>query len=69
MITKPRIKEIINRMEKIIEQGYNIFICPNEIQLKDVNDLIMTGYSKVQLDEIIVSTHTQIISKTGISKL
>ena len=50
---EPRNKEIIQRMEKIIDLGYNIFIWPNEIQLKDVNDLIMTGVSKIQLDEII----------------
>ena len=48
-------------MEKIIDLGYNIFICTNEIQLKDVNDLIMTGVSKIQLDEIIsINTYSNL---------
>ena len=48
-------------MEKIIEQGYNIFIWPNDIQLKDVNDLIMTGVTKVQLSEIIsINTYSKL---------
>ncbi|MAJ03180.1 MAG: hypothetical protein CMH03_00210 [Marinovum sp.] len=58
---EPRNKEIVSRMEKIIEQGYNIFIWPNDIQLKDVNDLIMTGVTKVQLSEIIsINTYSKL---------
>ena len=64
---EPRNKEIINRMEKIIEQGYNIFIWPSEIQLKDVNDLIMTGVTKVQLDEIIsINTYSKLSAKQAL---
>ena len=48
-------------MEKIIELGYNIFIWPEDIQLKDVNDLIKTGVSKVQLQEIIsINTYSKL---------
>ena len=48
-------------MEKIIDLGYNIFIWPEDIQLKDVNDLIMTGVSKIQLDEIIsINTYNKL---------
>ena len=61
---EPRNKEIIKRMEKIIDLGYNIFIWPEDIQLKDVNDLIMTGVSKVQLDEIIsINTYSNLSAK------
>ena len=58
---EPRNKEIVKRMEKIIELGYNIFIWPEDIQLKDVNDLIKTGVSKVQLQEIIsINTYSKL---------
>ena len=61
---EPRNKEIIKRMEKIIDLGYNIFIWPEDIQLKDVNDLIMTGVSKVQLQEIIsINTYSKLSAK------
>jgi hypothetical protein len=64
---EPRNKEIIQRMEKIIDLGYNIFIWPNEIQLKDVNDLIMTGVSKLQLDEIIsINTYSNLSAKQAL---
>ena len=64
---EPRNKEIIQRMEKIIDLGYNIFIWPNEIQLKDVNDLIMTGVSKIQLDEIIsINTYSKLSAKQAL---
>ena len=54
-------------MEKIIDLGYNIFIWPNEIQLKDVNDIIMTGVSKIQLDEIIsINTYSNLSAKQAL---
>ena len=64
---EPRNKEIVNRMEKTIEEGYNIFIWPSDIQLKDVNDLIMTGVTKVQLDEIIsINTYSKLSAKQAL---
>ena len=52
---EPRNKEIVNRMYKVIEQNYNVVVWPDDIQLKDVNDLIMSGVSKTELKEIISS--------------
>jgi len=53
---EPRNKEIVNRMYKLVEQGYNIFLWPDEIQSKDVNDLILSGKT---IDEVkkIISTN------------
>ena len=65
---EPRNREIVNRMEKIIEQGYNIFIWPHDIQLKDVNDLIMTGVTKVQLSEIIsINTYNNLSARQALT--
>ena len=42
---EPRNKEIIKRMYAVIENDYNVVIWPNHIQLKDVNEMIVSGIS------------------------
>jgi hypothetical protein len=37
----------------LIEQGYNIVIWPDDIQLKDVNDMIISGLTKEKISDII----------------
>ena len=50
---EPRNKEIVKRMYKVIEKDFNVVIWPDEIQLKDVNDMIMSGLTKLELEDII----------------
>ena len=50
---EPRNKEIVKRMYKVIEQNFNVVIWPEDLQLKDVNDMIMSGLTKLQLQDII----------------
>ena len=50
---EPRNKEIIKRMYEVIENDYNIVIWPSEIQSKDVNDMIMSGLTKLEISDII----------------
>ena len=50
---EPRNKEIVKRMYKVIEQDFNVVIWPEEIQLKDVNDMIISGLTKLELQDII----------------
>ena len=54
---EPRNKEIIKRMYEVIEKDYNVVIWPDSIQSKDVNDMIVSGMS---IDEVnnIISTNT-----------
>jgi len=54
---EPRNKEIIKRMSKVIDDGYNVVIWPKDLQLKDVNDLIISGLTKREIADII-STNT-----------
>jgi len=54
---EPRNKDIIRRMEKTIEQGYNVCIWPDTIDQKDINDMILAGRSNTQIKQII-DTHT-----------
>ena len=50
---EPRNKEIVKRMYNVIEQDFNVVIWPEDLQLKDVNDMIMSGLTKLQLQDII----------------
>jgi len=54
---EPRNKEIVNRMYDVVEKDFNIVIWPEEIQSKDVNEMIMKGMTTAELSAII-STNT-----------
>jgi transcription elongation factor Elf1 len=61
---EPRNKEIVKRMYKMIEKNYSLFIWPDEIQSKDVNDLVLNNKSILDV-QTIISTNTH----TGLSAL
>ena len=50
---EPRNKEIVKRMYAVIEKDYNVVIWPNEIQFKDVNEMIINGMKIDELRDII----------------
>jgi hypothetical protein len=50
---EPRNKEIVKKLEKAIEDHYNVVIWPEMIEEKDVNDMILSGFSKDDLQDII----------------
>lgn len=54
---EPRNKEIVKKMEKAIEDHYNVVIWPEMIEEKDINDMILSGFTKEELEDII-SKHT-----------
>ena len=65
---EPRNKEIIKRMYKVIEKDFNIVIWPDDIQLKDVNEMIMSGISKNEIADIISNnTYSKLSALTKLS--
>ena len=50
---EPRNKEICKQMEVCTRAGKKIVIWPDHIKHKDINDMIMAGYTKEQIQEII----------------
>jgi hypothetical protein len=65
---EPRNKEIVKRMYKIIEKNYNLFIWPDDIQSKDVNDLILIGKTIPEIQTIISSnTHKGLSALTKLN--
>jgi len=50
---EPRNVQIVEKIEKAIKLGYNVCIWPNEIQEKDINDMVISGIDNIK--EIIDS--------------
>jgi len=50
---EPRNKEIIDRMYKMIDKDYMIVIWPEGTKEKDINDMVINGKSKAEIQNII----------------
>jgi transcription elongation factor Elf1 len=50
---EPRNKEICKQIEKIINKGRSIVLWPEQIKEKDINDMILSGMTKEELQEIL----------------
>ena len=50
---EPRNREICKQMDSCIGFGKRIVIWPDSMKHKDINDMIMAGYVKEQIQEII----------------
>jgi hypothetical protein len=50
---EPRSKETINKMQKAIFNGYNICIWPQNMEHKDINDMVLAGLSTDFISHII----------------
>lgn len=52
---EPRNKQITKLMEKAIEDHYNVVIWPEMIVEKDINEMILAGFTKEDIQDIIHS--------------
>ena len=50
---EPRNKEIIKKIDESIEKHYNVVIWPEMIESKDINDMILDGFSPDEIQDII----------------
>lgn len=50
---EPRNKEIIKKIDEAIEKHYNVVIWPDMIDSKDINDMILDGFSPDEIQDII----------------
>jgi hypothetical protein len=51
--------EILKQMNKTIDMGYNIVLWPDDIKEKDINDMIMSGRKKEEIQTIIKNNSYQ----------
>jgi transcription elongation factor Elf1 len=67
---EPRSKEIVNQLEKYINNGYSVCMFPEHIKQKDINDMILHG--GMTSDEILhiinTNTYAGIEAKLNFSK-
>ena len=65
---EPRNKEIVKRMYKVIDNNYNIFMWPDNIKSKDINDLIISGKTIPEVQSIIsTNTHNKLSALTKLN--
>ena len=50
---EPRNKEIVKVLDKAIENHYNVVIWPEMIESKDINDMILEGFTIEEIRDII----------------
>ena len=50
---EPRNKEINKQIEKTIDKGCSIVLWPEQIKEKDINDMILSGMTKEEVQEIL----------------
>lgn len=50
---QPRNKELVKIIEKSIENHFNVVIWPEFIESKDINDMVLEGFSKDEIQDII----------------
>ena len=48
-----RNKEIVNSIEKFITNGYSVCIWPDDMDGKDINEMILKGYTSESILDII----------------
>ena len=48
-----RIKELLNQVEKAINRGHKICLWPEGMEYKDINDMILGGYTKEEIQDLI----------------
>lgn len=50
---EPRNKHTVKHIEKAIENGYRVCIWPTTMEQKDINDMVLAGYTIEKVKEII----------------
>jgi len=66
---EPRNRDTIKKLDKAIMQGYNVCIWPENLDSKDVNDMVKTGLSPEFVKHIIdTNTYKDLAAKLALTK-
>jgi len=66
---EPRSKDTKKKLEKAIYNGYNVCIWPENIEHKDINDMIIAGMSSEFIEHIIkTNTYRDLAAKLALQK-
>ena len=50
---EPRNKQIIDRMIKVVDKKFNLVVWPKSFNIKDINDMIISGKTSAQVQRLI----------------
>ena len=50
---EPRNKELLKQVEKAINRGHKICLWPEQMKYKDINDMILGGHTKEEIQDLI----------------
>ena len=50
---EPRNKQIVEKMKRVLNNGYKVVVWPSEIKEKDINDMVLGGLTPAQVKTII----------------
>ena len=50
---EPRNEQIIDRMKKAVDKKFNLVVWPKLLKYKDINDMIIAGYTSAKIQTII----------------
>jgi hypothetical protein len=65
---EPRNKEIISRMEKVIDKGWKLCFWPESVSSKDINDMILSSIQESKILEIInTNTYQNLNARTHLA--
>jgi len=56
---EPRNRELLKQIDKEIKKGHGVVLWPDQMNWKDINDMIIHGYTKSQIKEIITDNTFQ----------
>lgn len=66
---EPRSKETVKKLDKTIMNGYSVVIWPENMEHKDINDMILAGLSSDFIDHIIKNnTYRDLSAKLALQK-
>ena len=66
---EPRSKETVKKLDKAIMNGYNVCIWPENLDHKDVNDMVLAGLSPDFIKHIIdQNTFRDLSAKLALNK-
>jgi hypothetical protein len=66
---EPRSKETVKKIDKAIMNGYNVCIWPENLEHKDINDMIKAGLSSDFIKHIIdTNTYKDLAAKLALTK-
>jgi len=66
---EPRSRDTIKKLDKAIMQGYNVCIWPENLEHKDINDMVLAGMSSEFITHILkTNTYRDLAAKLALTK-